>query len=295
MSYKDLQNAKVELPVPPELQKHKIFLESLFNREYLREKKVRLYGSEAGFCSRKNVFSSVLDTKHEENIIQTFRQAYGYAAEDVWVKALSNAGDLIVADFKITDILKNITDIENGMFLESSPQLNYSAKIDFIYKFNGELILADSKCTSAIPKKVSLQYQRQLQFYSAVTGISQAFILHTTHQKGMFQNFEWELFEIPTDDRTLQEIVENAYVAKICIERELLPPIKKEMFKTTTCKFCSFSKYCYSEDEIEVYPLTIPEVEIEMEVFQEATRSAIKFLSGREERRQKILEFIAAK
>ena len=298
MSYKQLQPTKAIKATKkvkvPELNPFRDFMLNLFVENIIVEVHERLYAINAGFCPRKNVFEAFHSTTEITDALRIFRQNFGHSAEATWVEILNKQGRLIGNDIRISDIKGHFDEDDFGYIFSGDEFLNYSGKIDFVFHGeNGEIILADSKNVSSLPDAPALNYVRQLQFYSAITGIDNAVLLYTTRQCGFISELEFSYFFVDTSQKALEQVLFTAFLSRLSINERLLPSIPEGFRKTTTCRYCKFNNLCWGEDkESIVYPLENILVEDEMRLEHLARIKAKEFYANRPKRKEQFLTFL---
>lgn len=298
MSYKTLQPSKSLKPnkkiIIPEVSPFHNFMLNLFVEQIEVEVHERLYAINAGFCPRKNVFEAFHSTVEITDALRVFRQNFGHSAEATWVNALQSKGRLIGNDIRISDIDNHFDEEDFGYIFSGDEFLNYSGKIDFIFfGEKGEIILADSKNVSSLPDTPALNYIRQLQFYSAITGIDDAVLLYTTRQCGFINELEFSHFFVDTSQKALEQVLFTAFLSRLAINERLLPSIPEGFRKTTTCRYCKFNSMCWGEDKDSiVYPLENILVEDEMKLEHWARIKAKQFYANRPKRKEQFLNFL---
>lgn len=294
MSFKNLyQPGKNNTSTLSELSRFLIALSAL-NETYSNEPRSRLYGATAGFCERKNALNSVVAVPSEGTALSKFRTEFGHTAEAIWVNALAKDNKLFSSGLKLTDIKDHHGEEEYSLFFDLPTPMLFSAKLDFIFFWQNRLILADSKCSGKLPDKPTHAQSIQLQFYSAITGIDDSYLVYTTHQNGIFDStaFEIATHRVDTSREKLFNVVKTAYFSRLCIDNKVLPTIPFSFHKTTTCKYCEFNDFCWQKEERVAYGLDEISIEQEFEFTELANNYANQFLSSRHQRLAQIKKFV---
>lgn len=246
----------------------------------------KLFASEAGNCARKNVISSTIDLVETMEISGKFYTNVGQCIEEVFAELLEHNSKLISNSLRIYDDVKFVKEFNDNFILyQNDVRIGFSGIIDLIVQNNGELTLIDVKTCGELPEKVSNQYEKQILFYSAVTGIDNVAILYQSRNiKGSFSEpIDLRVIKVSTEYDKLLEVVTTAYFSKLCFENEILPTKNEKYKKTVHCKYCNFSNFCYEGEALELYPL-IQDEKLEKELLIKAEELAKKFLENRQNR-----------
>lgn len=254
----------------------------------------KLHARNAGFCSRLNVFNSFLSTTFAPSLAGKFYTESGSCIEKIYVDLLTEQEKVCVHDLKITDnpeYLYNKYNLnQKKLLFKDSEYLGYSGVVDLVmYDHNDELTIVDVKTVGELPDKDSLNYVRQIQFYSAVLGVDNAVILYQSRNIKDRNDYQSPLMmkvsKVDTSEETLTTVIETAFLSKLSIDNHLLPNIAYNFKKTVSCKNCDFSNFCWENNSEGLKVPLMQDLDLEVQLMEQSQILAKKFMGERKERR----------
>lgn len=247
----------------------------------------KLYGSQAGVCPRKNVINSFLETDATLSLSGSFYTSSGDCLEKNWIELLDYNDKLIANSVKLADNPNFIKESEatNCLLYGMDEYLGYSGILDFVVLHDSKVWLLDSKVCGELPEKNSYNYERQVQFYSAVTGIDNSALLYLSRniRKDFNRELDIAVLKVDCSHEKLLDVMTVAFLSKLCVDNEILPNKTQFFKKTVHCKNCSFVDFCYNDGDLELYPL-VQDEELLVKLEKEAEELAVKFMKTRKSR-----------
>jgi hypothetical protein len=279
-------------------------------------KRTKLYGSDAGYCPRKNFLNATEPVmERTEPLYLTLSQKVGYVIEDELLKLFDNviAKSLRIPESEFTCLSGLAIDVNKvSKLILPKLNLNYSGIIDAIMvDENGNLAIIDVKTCGTVtndkyikvdsdgndlekPEKafvIEPNYVAQLTFYAAVTGINSANLLYVsrllTEQFG--KNLAYRIEPIHLNDINIHSVLYRAYFSQLCIENNVLPIIPEEYHrgKTKYCKYCDHKANCYDGTFNDKYPSTNDH----RHLYEQAKALADNFMLNRNDIQQSLRTF----
>lgn len=193
-----------------------------------------LYGSDAGFCSRRNVL--LAHNTWLANTVNSAGRGYmaiGNAFEELLIQALKRNRSLIAAQFKGPQL----------------PGLKISSRYDaIIFDPEGEIALLEIKTCGRLPDEEKPTHLAQVQTYAAVSGIRRAHLVYLSRELSPRRPIALRTFAIDTSDEALRGRLKIAHESGLAAEAAALPPRPAHFRKHTECHYCEFrDHFCWAD------------------------------------------------
>lgn len=209
------------------------WLTSLLEKGRKEDSEIRsrphLYGSDAGFCSRRNVL-----LQHNVWLNSTVNSAgrgymaIGIAFEDLLVESLKRAGRFLTGQLRGANL----------------PGLKVSSRFDaVILDANDDLALLEVKTCGRLPDEEKPAHLAQLQTYAAQSGIRNAHLVYMSRELSPLRSIPVRSFAVDTSDEALLKRMAIAYESGLAAEKAALPPRPATFRKHTECHYCEFRDY----------------------------------------------------
>lgn len=208
-------------------------------QEVLREtgdasKRPYLYGSDAGFCARKNVLV-------EHN---TWLNSSKSPATAAYMAIGVGLEDMLAAALKRNDRL-----LAQGQRLVEMAEVKISGKIDLIvFDHEDELALVEVKTCGELPTEPSPVYLAQIQMYAAVSGIHRCWLTYISRnvRDSFTEKLSMRTFPVDTSEGVLKAKLQTALISRLASDQHKLPPVPSTFRKHTECHYCEFrDHFCW--------------------------------------------------
>lgn len=250
-------------------------------------RRAHLYGSDAGFCARRNSLlehNDVLDGN--VNAAGTAYMKIGSALEDLLADSLARSGRLLA----------------HNIYLVDAKGLKVRGKIDFIIQDQEDrLALVECKSCGELPIEPKPVHLWQIQTYAAYSGIHRCYLTYVSRNLKPLQPIAIRTFIVDTSKEALLERLKIAFLSRLSSDSKRLVPVPISFRKHTECHYCEFRDYfCYlarkgMKEDVSVIP-TLPDGLEELspseyiEMESEALVLAEDFYSRSGERRQETIK-----
>lgn len=208
-------------------------------QEVLREtgdasKRPYLYGSDAGFCARKNVL-----VEHNTWLASSKSPATAaYMAIGVGLE------DMLAAALKRNDRL-----LAQGQRLVEMKEVKISGKIDLmVFDHEDKLALIEVKTCGELPTVPSPVYLAQIQMYAAVSGIHRCWLTYISRnvRSSFTEKLSMRTFPVDTSEEVLKQRLQTALISRQASDEAKLPPVPSTFRKHTECHYCEFrDHFCW--------------------------------------------------
>lgn len=197
------------------------------------EKRPYLYGSDAGFCARRNTL-----LEHNvwlEPLVNSAGNAYmsiGSALENMVAEALMRKGALLVQNMRLTPL----------------KEAKVSGKMDFlIFDNEGELALVECKSCGELPDSPKPGHYIQAQTYAAISGIDKVHLFYISRNIRWNTPLQFRTFQVDTSAEALFERFRIIALSRAASDAQKLPQVPAHFRKHTECHYCEFRDYfCYA-------------------------------------------------
>lgn len=190
-----------------------------------------LYGSDAGFCSRRNTLLAYNEeVASEVTAVSKAYMAIGVAYENALAEALAKKDRLIA----------------QGVRLPLLPEVKIAGVLDLlIFDAEDELAIVEVKTCGKLPDAPKPQHLAQAQVYSATTGIRKVWLSYFSRNVQIVygEGLSVRTFPVDTSDETLTGRVATALVSQGAIAKKRLPPVPATFRKHTECHVCEFRDF----------------------------------------------------
>lgn len=195
-------------------------------------KRPYLYGSDAGFCPRRNCLLE--HNTFVDSLVNSAGSGYmaiGVAFENLLAESLQNTGKLVVQDSRLIEI----------------DEVKVSGKIDmFIFDQEDELAIVECKTTGDLPIEPKPTHLAQVLTYSAISGIDKAYLIYMSRNLNPKNSIPLKVFKIDTSEEVIINTLTTILLSRYSTDERLLLPIPKTFRKHTECHYCEFRDYyCY--------------------------------------------------
>lgn len=206
--------------------------EVLEKREPEIKRRPYLYGSDAGFCARRNVLlehNVWLDANI--NAAGFAYMAIGVALENLLAKSLEESRRLVKQDVRLLEM----------------PELKVSGKIDLIiFDSEDELAIIEVKTCGELPKEPKPTHLAQVQSYCAISGIQRAWLVYLSRNLRPLQPIPTRTFSVDCSEEALTEKLRIAALSRLASDEGVLPPTPASFRKHTECHYCEFrDHFCF--------------------------------------------------
>lgn len=188
-----------------------------------------LYGSDAGFCARRNVLLEH-NVWVDSNVNSAGKgyMAIGVAFENLLAESLQKLGRLLTQDFRLVLI----------------PEVKISGKIDLIViDSQGELALVEVKTCGELPSEIKPNHLAQVQTYCAVSGFKRAWVIYLSRNLSPRKPMQTRTFQVDTSREAMVSRLTTAVVSRAASDLKMLPPQPAGFRKHTECHYCEFRDY----------------------------------------------------
>lgn len=192
-----------------------------------------LYGSDAGFCSRRNVLLE------HNNIIESLSNSAGNA-----FMAIGTALENLLADA----LQRGERLLAQNQRLVLMPEVKVAGKIDFIvFDHTDSLALIECKSCGELPLEPKPTHLAQIQTYAAISGVDTAYLTYVSRKITWKQPLSLKTFVVDTSEAALFERLRIAALSRLASDRKQLPQVPAYFRKHTECHYCEFRDYfCYA-------------------------------------------------
>ena len=237
----------VRIGVPSNgLTKPENFFVEVLNHATSLDLRPNLYGSDAGYCPRKNFFYAKLEGQSE--VFSATNKIYmgiGNGIEEVLAESLEQENRLFFTNL----YLPPMEPIVRG-------------KIDFVYlNENNQIAIAELKTCGQLPTSPKPNHLAQLATYSAVAGYDICNLIYisrnVTDPAKPFGTLAIKVFPVKFSFDEHVETLAKIVMSERAIQNEIAPPIPNAFYKTTTCSYCPFTDICWGEKE-NPFPEMVP-------------------------------------
>lgn len=193
-----------------------------------------LYGSDAGFCARRNVLLENNDwIDGDVNAAGRGYMAIGVAFENLLAESLMRNDRLIVQSMRLVPF----------------PQFKISGKIDLVvFDQRNELALIEVKTCGDLPTEPKPTHLAQIQTYAAVSGIHNCYLTYMSRNLNPLKPIPMRSFQVDTSDEALVGVLSIAALSRLAIAEKVLPPVPAHFRKHTECHYCEFRDYfCHGQ------------------------------------------------
>lgn len=191
-----------------------------------------LYGSDAGFCARRNV----LLEKNEwiDGNLNAAGMGYmviGNAFEDLLANSLKQRNRLI----------------SQNLYLIEMPELKVRGKIDLVvFDHEDELALIEVKTCGELPLEPKPTHLAQIQTYAAISGVRRCWLTYMSRKLHPKQPIPLRSFLVDTSAGALEDKLRIAFLSRLAFDKGSLPPVPGHFRKHTECHYCEFrDHFCY--------------------------------------------------
>jgi hypothetical protein len=191
-----------------------------------------LYGSDAGFCARRNVFLQ----KNDSIDAMVNSAGRGYMAIGVaFENLLSDA------------LLRNRRLLAQGMRIVEMPELKISGKMDLlVLDPDSKLALLEVKTCGDLPVEPKPDHHAQVKTYAAVTGIDRVHLVYMSRKLQPLQPIPLRVFPIDVSYDSMHSVLTTACLSQRCVSIGKVPPVPDSFRKHTECHWCEFrDAYCH--------------------------------------------------
>lgn len=217
--------------------------------------RVNLYGSDAGFCARRNVLlANNTFLADETTAASNAYMSIGVALEEMLMKAMADKDVLVGWNVHLLPV----------------PEIKVRGKMDLLF-FNpdDQLTLMEVKSCGALPTEPKPNHLAQAQTYAAFSGIRNVVITYISRQVNLPGAFgphvALRTFQVDTSDEALLNRFHIALTSARLSVIPLLPPVPAHFRKHTECHYCEFRDlFCYQPRpglEVSVQPPPLPEAD----------------------------------
>lgn len=229
-----------------------------------------LYGADAGYCARKNVFNSLNDTiPFSATASSTAYMRIGDAIENMLAEGLKKH-DLLVAQ---------------NMRLVELPGLKVSGKIDLICLDNHDrLALIEVKSCGDLPLRPRIGHLIQVQSYAAISGFDNVHIVYVSRNvrsTGWGNDADIKTFPVEMTPEVIFDRLQVAAFSNLSIQAGRLPPVPATFKKSTHCSYCPFTHFCWEGVEPTIERLDAEEYD---RLIKASQKVAAKLLLHRQQR-----------
>lgn len=193
-----------------------------------------LYGSDAGFCARRNVL--LQNNTWLESTVNSAGRGYmaiGVAFEELLVQALQRQGRFLAGQLR---------GVELG-------GLKISSKFDaIILDADDNLALLEVKTCGQIPGKEKPAHLAQIQMYAAISGIRNAYLVYMSRNLTPKRPIPLKTFQVNTEPEALLNRLQIANESLLASTIPALPPKPAAFRKHTECHYCEFrDDFCWGD------------------------------------------------
>lgn len=214
------------------------FTSLLENRRPEIAQRPYLYGSDAGFCPRRNCLlehNTWVDAK--VNSAGSGYMGIGVAFENLLAESLRRGGRLILQDKRLIEL----------------PEVKVSGKMDLIIWDREEdvapapqIAIVECKTCGDLPAEPKPSHLAQLLTYSAISGISKAYLLYMSRNLNPKQPIPIRVFTVDTSEEVVVGVLINIFLSRLSTDQHVLLPVPSHFRKHTECHYCEFRDYyCY--------------------------------------------------
>lgn len=222
----------------PGLSDFDTWLQTLLHKKGFPQGRVHLYGSDAGFCARRNVLLHhnswvVSETTPASNAYMSI----GVALEEMLMKGMKEKGVLIAWN----------------RYLIQNPYVKVRGKMDLIFLDpNEQVTLMEVKTCGALPTEPKPTHLAQAQTYSALSGLRNVVLTYISRQVNLPGEFgpqtALRTFVVDTSEEALRSRLEVALKSDRLAKQGILPPLPAHFRKHTECHTCEFRDlFCWQE------------------------------------------------
>lgn len=216
-------------------------------KEGVIEARPHLYGSDAGFCARRNVL-----LQHNSwlgNTINSAGRGYmaiGVAFEGLLVEALQRAGRVLATQYQPP--------------VEALANLHISAKLDVLaLDAQDQVALLEVKTCGELPESGKPAHTAQAQMYAALSGVRNTHLVYMSRNLRPKAALPLRTFPVDTSDEALLRVLQIANESYLAgggsgVDDSLsrrrgvpsLPPVPGYFRKHTECHYCEFrDHFCW--------------------------------------------------
>lgn len=193
------------------------------------QKRPYLYGSDAGFCARRNVLLG--ENVWIESTVNSAGKGYmaiGVAFEDILVQALKRKRHFLAGQLRGVELA----------------ELKISSKFDaIILDAQDNLALLEVKTCGQFPDEEKPAHLAQIQMYAAISGIRNAHLVYMSRDLSPLRSIPIRTFRVDTSDDALLQRLQIAEESAEAAKRRVLPPVPATFRKHTECHYCEFRDY----------------------------------------------------
>lgn len=188
-----------------------------------------LYGSDAGFCARRNALLEKNEWLEDSvNAAGTAFMAIGVALENQLADAVRRSGKLVV----------------QGIRAITFPEIHISAKFDLVvFDPSDEIAIIEVKTCGELPREPKPAHLAQIQTYSAISGIRRCTLTYISRAIVPLKPLATRSFAVDCGDAALSNRLQIAALSRLTAERNLLAPVPATFRKHTECHYCQFRDY----------------------------------------------------
>lgn len=214
---------------PPLQEKGK--LEIIVSR-YLTEtaavnRKGRIYGSEAGFCSTMSAINGQRIGEDDISAAGKFYMGIGVAIHDLVKKSFERAGMTVYNEYHLPEI-----------------GINLGGYVDIIVMHEGEPHIIEVKSCGKLPAVAKPQHEAQASLYGAVLGIPATVLYVSRSVNDFFGNLLVRAIPVRNTEEARRTVLFNASLAHLSIIKGIIPA--KVFMTDDSCRYCPFHSFCWS-------------------------------------------------
>lgn len=193
-----------------------------------------LYGSDAGFCARRNVL--LQENTWIESTVNSAGRGYmaiGVAFEDLLIQALKRERRYLGGQVRGVELA----------------ELKISSKFDaLVLDPEDNLALLEVKTCGELPQEEKPAHLAQVQMYAAISGIRNAHLVYMSRNLTPLKPISIRTFQVDTGDEALLRRLATAEESAEAAKRRVLPPVPATFRKHTECHYCEFrDPFCWGE------------------------------------------------
>lgn len=199
----------------------------------------RIYGSEAGFCSRMSAINGSHPISDDVTAAGRFYMGIGVAIHDLVKEAFVKANMTVYEEYHLPEI-----------------GINLGGYVDIIIMHQGEPHIIEVKSCGRLPSVAKPQHEAQAALYGAVLGIPATLMYVSRNVNDFFGNLLVKAIPVSNSDETRRAALFNATLAHLSIKHRVVP---SKTFETdSNCSYCRFHSLCWGSASPNGYRLASP-------------------------------------
>lgn len=200
------------------------------------DRKGRLWASQTGHCPRRGALEATIITQRPFSAASRFYCEIGNTIEDLIVKAWNERGRLFFAQYKLPK-------------LREFPRLNMGGYVDAIALQDNQIRVLEIKSCGAMPTKPKPEHESQAMVYSAYTGFPATLFYFSREVATWNGKLKTVQFDLSFDVDDLNHYMFNAVMARVCIEKGVMPPMPPLLTTKSRCGMCNFIDFCWDDEQ----------------------------------------------